>query len=122
MKNAFLHTCFIVCAFVMCERQNNPDTNNNPNFTEKTYGFGIFNKVKGIWNGPVTSTTMLGSYPEWIVDFRPISANQISAKNELDSLNDIHLSLFIVKYKKMNIVLRSETVAPLPECTVFLTF
>ena len=53
-------------------------------------------KLKEIWNGPVTSTTALGSYPIWIVDFRPISSAQISAKNELDTLNDIHMSFFIV--------------------------
>lgn len=68
-----------------------PDINN-------TYGYSILNKVKGIWNGPVTSTTALGSFPEWIVDFRPISAYQISAKNELDSLNNIHMSFFIGLY------------------------
>jgi len=68
-----------------------PDINN-------TLGFGILKKLKGIWNGPVTSTTPLGGYPEWIVDFRPISDNQISAKNELDTLNDIHMSFFIARY------------------------
>lgn len=65
---------------------------------DNTLGFGVLNKIKGIWNGPVNSTTGLGSYPEWIVDFRPISENQISAKNELDTLNDIFMSFFIVKY------------------------
>jgi len=61
-------------------------------------GYGVLSKVKGIWNGPVTSTTPLGGYPEWVVDFRPISENQISAKNELDTLNDIHMSFFIARY------------------------
>lgn len=59
------------------------------------YGYGILKKLPGIWNGPVTSTTPLGGYPEWIVDFRPISAHQVSAKNELDSLNDIFMSFFV---------------------------
>ncbi len=68
-----------------------PDINN-------TYGFNVLKKLKGIWNGPVTSTTPLGGYPEWIVDFRPNSENQISAKNELDTLNDIFMSFFIAKY------------------------
>jgi hypothetical protein len=63
-----------------------------------TIGFGVLKKLKGIWNGPVTSTTPLGGYPEWIVDFRPNSENQISAKNELDTLNDIFMSFFIAKY------------------------
>lgn len=61
-------------------------------------GYGILEKLPGIWNGPVTSPTPLGSFPEWIVDFRPISASQVSAKNELDSLNDIFMSFFICKY------------------------
>jgi hypothetical protein len=64
-----------------------------------TYGYGILQKVSGIWNGPVTSTTPLGGYPQWIVDFRPISGNQVSAKNELDTLNKIFMSFFIVKYE-----------------------
>lgn len=61
-------------------------------------GFKILAKLPGIWNGPVTSPTPLGNYQEWIVDFRPISPSQISAKNELDSVNDIFMSFFIVKY------------------------
>lgn len=65
---------------------------------ESTLGYGVLNEVKGIWNGPVTSTTPLGGYPEWIVDFRPNAENQISAKNELDTLNDIFMSFFIAKY------------------------
>lgn len=81
------------------EDKDNKNNNNTPyNTLENTLGFGVLNKVKGIWNGPVTSTTMLGSYPEWVVDFRPISENQVSSKNELDSLNDIHMSFFIAKY------------------------
>jgi hypothetical protein len=71
---------------------------NGPNL-ENTLGFGILSKVNGIWDGPVSSTTGLGSYPQWIVDFRPISENQVSAKNELDTANDIFMSFFIVKYK-----------------------
>ena len=61
-------------------------------------GYGILDKLPGIWNGAVYSPTPLGSFPEWIVDFRPISPSQVSAKNELDSLNDIFMSFFIVKY------------------------
>lgn len=66
--------------------------------TTEVEGYSILAKLPGIWNGPVTSSTPLGNYQEWIVDFRPISPSQISAKNELDSLNDIFMSFFIVKY------------------------
>ena len=62
-------------------------------------GYDMLAKLCGIWNGPVTSSTPLGSYPEWIVDFRPISASQVSSKSELDTLNDIFMSFFIVYHK-----------------------
>jgi hypothetical protein len=75
-----------------------PDETNPLSKIENTLGYNLLNKIKGIWNGPVTSTTPLGGYPEWIVDFRPISENQISSKNELDTLNDIHMSFFIAKH------------------------
>lgn len=65
---------------------------------DSTFGYGVLDKVKGIWSGALTSTSSLGSFPEWIVDFRPISASQISAKNELDSFNDIHMTFFVAKY------------------------
>lgn len=85
------------CKDKKSEEEVPPVTNNSPN-VENTYGYGVLKNVKGIWNGPVSSTTPLGGYPEWIVDFRPISENQISAKNELDTMNDIFMSFFIVKY------------------------
>lgn len=66
--------------------------------TSQVMGYSILHKLPGIWHGPVTSSTPLGSYQEWIVDFRPISSAQISAKNELDSLNDIFMSFFIAKF------------------------
>lgn len=61
-------------------------------------GYGILAKLPGIWNGPVTSTTALGSYPEWIVDFRPVSASQVSSKSELDSVNSVLMGFFIVQH------------------------
>jgi hypothetical protein len=66
--------------------------------TSAVKGFSILQKLPGIWHGPVTSSTPLGSYQEWIVDFRPVSSAQISAKNELDSLNDIFMSFFVSKF------------------------
>lgn len=61
-------------------------------------GYDILNRLPGIWNGPVTSSTPLGGYPEWIVDFRPVSASQVSSKSELDSVNNILMGFFIVKH------------------------
>lgn len=77
-----------------------PKTNNHvtpPITADSTVkGYNLLYKICGIWDGPVTSSTPLGGYPEWIVDFRPISASQVSAKNELDTLNDIFMSFFVV--------------------------
>lgn len=93
----------IICGSILqittqCKDKDPNQVTTNYNTIDNTLGFGIFSKIKGIWNGPVNSTTALGSYPEWIVDFRPIAENQISSKNELDTLNNIQMSLFIVKY------------------------
>ena len=99
-----LFSILVVTLFAMssCKRDDSNNNQNKPDPNEPTtdsiFGFGILNKVKGIWNGPVRSSTALGGYPEWIVDFRPISATQISAKNELDTLNDIHMSFFVAFY------------------------
>jgi hypothetical protein len=67
--------------------------------TTSILGFGILSDFTGIWDGPVSSTTSLGGYPDWIVDFRPISAAQLSGKAELDTVNDIFMGFFIVKEK-----------------------
>ena len=58
-------------------------------------GYNLLSKICGIWDGGVVSETALGSYPEWIVDFRPYSAGQVGAKNELDTANNIFMSFFI---------------------------
>lgn len=86
------------CKDKKTEETETPNTPVDLPSVENTLGFGVLSKVNGIWDGPVSSTTGLGSYPQWIVDFRPISENQVSAKNELDSLNDIFMSFFIVKH------------------------
>lgn len=88
------------------EEEDNNQNNPNPtgcqlqtiSASSNVEGFGIMDKLPGIWNGPVMSPTPLGSFNEWIVDFRPISSAQVSAKNELDSINDIFMSFFVVKY------------------------
>ncbi len=72
-------------------------TNTLPPLTSTTQvkGYNLLSKICGIWDGGVTSTTFLGGYPEWIVDFRPMSAAQVGAKNELDTANNIFMSFFI---------------------------
>lgn len=95
-KKSFFAVFIIVLIMSAC--QPSPIPTPTPADINNTVGYNVLSKLKGIWNGPVTSSTALGGYPEWIVDFRPISASQISAKNELDTLNDINMSYFIALY------------------------
>lgn len=99
MKKISIILFAAICTLAACKPDKKPvDNTTQYSDINNTYGFGVLNNVKGIWNGGVTSTTALGSYPEWIVDFRPIAENQISAKNELDTVNDIFMSFFVAKY------------------------
>lgn len=101
----FTCTLFVLIGLLnfSCNKDKAHDPDNLPceiieiSSTTSINGYGILQRLNAIWNGPVSSPTHLGSYPEWIVDFRPISASQSSAKNELDSLNDIFMSFFIAK-------------------------
>ena len=89
----------VICGTGCNSHKSNTTINNNPppiTAATSVLGYNLLPKICGIWNGAVTSTTALGNYPVWIVDFRPISASQVSAKNELDTLNSIFMSFFIV--------------------------
>jgi hypothetical protein len=63
--------------------------------TTEVKGYGLLSRVTGIWTGGVTSSTALGNFPDYTADYRPISASQVSAKNELDKNNDLFMSFFI---------------------------
>ena len=65
--------------------------------TTQIMGFNILSQLPGIWNGGVTSTTSMGNFNNWTLDFRPISPSQVSGKSEYDTLNDIFLSFFVVR-------------------------
>ncbi|CAN5435057.1 hypothetical protein BH09BAC1_BH09BAC1_19770 [soil metagenome] len=99
MKHAWL--LLLLIAFTACDKGGTDEDKEVKPLTDTTtvVGYGIMEDFAGIWNGPVNSTSALGSYPEWIVDFRPISAGQLTAKNELDSINDIFMGFFIAKAK-----------------------
>src|ERR1700753_2816096 len=88
-------TIFMVSILWGCDKKGG-NNSTPPPITPATQvvGYNLLSNICGIWNGGVTSTTALGSYPEWIVDFRPISSGQVSAKNELDTANSIFMSSF----------------------------
>lgn len=75
----------------------NPNSQTPPTIGDNTSvrGFNLLSKITGIWNGPITSTTSMGDFPEAPMDFRPISASQVSVMNELDPNNSVFMSFFI---------------------------
>ena len=94
--------CAIMLVFLACDKNKPTDGGKaiDPiTDTTTVKGYQILTDFAGIWNGAVSSTTPLGGYPEWIVDFRPVSAAQLSGKAELDTLNDIFMGVFVAKYK-----------------------
>jgi hypothetical protein len=99
---------FVLCGFISWTScKNKKDNEETPppaassgglDASTPVLGYNILHHLPGIWDGPVTSSTALGSYPEWIVDFRPVSAAQVSAKNELDTVNNILMGFFVSKH------------------------
>lgn len=75
-----------------------PPVDNGINSSTSVKGYNLLSKINGIWSGDVTSTTALGNYQDWAMDIRPMSAAQSGGKSELDSINDIFMSFFIVKF------------------------
>jgi len=72
-------------------------------------GYGFLKRIPGMWHGPVSTTTPAGNFPEWYVDFRPISAGQVSQFSMLDSQTINNLSFFIVKHnEQLKVAMRTE--------------
>ncbi|MCS6818894.1 MAG: hypothetical protein RMJ53_01750 [Chitinophagales bacterium] len=85
-----------------CKDKNNNNNNNIPNPPigpdTEVKGYGLLSRLSGIWSGNIESNTALGNFPDYTVDYRPVSPAQVSAKNEMDSLNDLFMSFFITRY------------------------
>ncbi|MCS7297567.1 MAG: hypothetical protein RMK19_04780 [Bacteroidia bacterium] len=96
-KCTITFTFFLTLLTLSCHRQKPSEAPSTS--PQELPGFELLEALMGIWEGPVTSTTSVGNFSTWKVDFRPISHSQISARNELDSANNIHLSFFIAKYE-----------------------
>lgn len=86
------------------EDSSTPATDTGINSNTNVKGYNILSKSVGIWSGPVSSSTALGNFSEWICDFRPIAGAQVNGKSELDTANTIFMSFFIVKYNNEYIV------------------
>lgn len=102
MKNLLLFL-LVSSLFFSCKRDNQeeleaPVEDDGINASTSVKGYGLLAKVNGIWSGDVASTTALGNFQDWAMDIRPMSASQCGGKSELDTINDIFMSFFIVKF------------------------
>ncbi len=99
MKFLFFILILSFCIISCKDKESSVDIKvENPIDSTNIKGFGLLSKLPGIYNGAVVSSTYLGNFPEWIVDFRPISAAHVTGKSELDTKNDIFLGFFVCKY------------------------
>lgn len=100
MKNLFSAIAIALLLTVAAckhDKKDDIDNNNIPPISDTTnvMGYGLLNHINGIWTGPVVSSTSVGNFPDYTADYRPVSASQVSAKNELDKKNDLFMSFFI---------------------------
>jgi hypothetical protein len=87
---------------------------------EEVFGINFLKLIPGQWSGPVTSTTGAGSFDNWYVDFRPVSAGQVAAYSTLDPKTSNFLTFFIVKHDgKLKVALRTEGIAREKGCVTY---
>ncbi len=71
-------------------------------------GFGFLKRIPGLWHGPVFSDTPAGSFPMWYVDFRPVSASQVSQYTSLDPDTQNNITFFIAKHEnRLKVAMRT---------------
>lgn len=112
MKNALKIglICIIAICFMQCKiNQSNNASIDKQSIQQEVLGFNFLNRIPGLWHGPVYSSTSAGSFDEWYVDFRPVSASQISQFSMLDSKTVNITSFFVVKHNdQLKIAMRTE--------------
>jgi hypothetical protein len=87
---------------------------------EQVMGIGILSEIYGLWSGPVFSDTPAGSFDAWYVDFRPVSAGQVSQYSTLDADTLNYMSFFIVKHdNQLKVALRTEGVFQNQGCVTY---
>ncbi|MBN2532730.1 MAG: hypothetical protein JXB88_07565 [Spirochaetales bacterium] len=127
-KNIALLLIPVIFLFIQClatERvnkqvQGSSRTENGKTGNETVFGFGILERIPGLWNGPVTSSTPAGSFDRWYVDFRPVSPGQVSQYSTLDAQTVNYMSFFIVKHNnQLKVALRTEGVFQNKGCVTY---
>jgi hypothetical protein len=87
---------------------------------EEVFGMGFLKKIPGQWSGPVTTSTGAGNFDNWYVDFRPVSAGQVSAYSTLDANTSNFLTFFIVRHDgKLKLAQRTEGIANGKGCVTY---
>ena len=94
------------------------DTAQNAN--DSVLGFGFLKRIPGQWSGPVFSSTPAGSFKDWHVDFRPVSAGQVSQYSTLDADTVNSISFFIVKHgNRLKVAMRTEWIFQHKGCVTY---
>lgn len=83
---------FLAFIITSCEPENSNPPDNSDTLA---LGYVFLHRITGIYVGPVQSGTLLGDFPDWQMDIRPISSSQVSMKSELDKSNDIFMNFFV---------------------------
>ncbi len=92
----------VISLLSTCRKKTPPDTSTPP--AQEPLGYSLLRHLPGIYHGPVISTTSVGDFPFWGVDFRPVHAGQVGGRSELDSANNIHLNFFIAQYQNRRVL------------------
>lgn len=83
-------------------------------------GFSFLSRITGQWNGPVYSSTPAGSSESWHVDFRPVSAGQVSQYTSMDTSALNYTSFFIVQHdQQLKVAMRTEGVFNNKGCVTY---
>lgn len=78
---------------------------------KKVLGFGILERLAGQWSGPVVTSTPMGNFDVWYVDFRPVSPGMIAQYTRIDKGTINFLTFLIVKHEnQLKVAMRTEGV------------
>lgn len=104
IRYPFAYRGSVVLAFLLiaCKRKTNSDTTTPP--SQEPLGYSLLRYLPGIYQGPVTSTTSVGDFPFWGVDFRPLHTAQVGGRSELDVANNLHLNFFVAQYQNRRVL------------------
>jgi hypothetical protein len=105
-KSSILFFLFVSILTVNCT---DSEQANGQNASDNVLGYGILSKITGLWHGPVSTSTPAGNFPVWYVDFRPVSAGQVTQHSLLDTNTINVISFFIVKHdNQLKVAMRTE--------------